>query len=228
MGPSNRTEDKNMTQYEMTEKLAEKCNVTLEAAKAALEASDWNMLTATHLLEAEAFRRMQELNEVASGCDAAVAQAVEDEGAEEEAVAEAVMADEAEPEAVMADEVEADAQAETAENAGDARRARARRHRHSGGFRNLGEHIRRLIACGNRNRFEVRKGDEALLELPVTVMVIMLLCAFWVCVPLLVIGLFAGCRYSFRGRELGREDINSALNKAADAADHLRESAAKA
>lgn len=205
-----------MTQYEMTEKLAEKCNVTLEEAKTALEVSDWNMLTATHLLETENFRRMQELNEVASGCDAAVAQAVEE--AEEEVVVEEIEEEEA----------EAEAQAETAEKVEDAEPARARKHRRNSGFRNLGEHIRRLVACGNRNRFEVRKGDESLLELPVTVMVIMLLCAFWVCVPLLVIGLFAGCRYSFIGRELGRAGINSALSKAADAADHMRESAAKA
>ena len=39
-----------MTQYEMTENLSEKCDVTLEEAKTALEASDWNTLTATHLL----------------------------------------------------------------------------------------------------------------------------------------------------------------------------------
>ena len=40
-----------MTQYEMVEKLSEKMNVTLEAAKAALEASDWELLDAALLLE---------------------------------------------------------------------------------------------------------------------------------------------------------------------------------
>lgn len=45
---STRTGD---VQFEMTERLSRKMHITLEAAKAALEASDWNMLTATHLLE---------------------------------------------------------------------------------------------------------------------------------------------------------------------------------
>lgn len=38
---STRTGD---VQFEMTERLSRKMHITLEAAKAALEASDWNML----------------------------------------------------------------------------------------------------------------------------------------------------------------------------------------
>jgi len=40
-----------MTQYEMVEKLAEKMHVTLEEAKVALEAAEWNMLDAALVLE---------------------------------------------------------------------------------------------------------------------------------------------------------------------------------
>lgn len=43
-----------MTNYEMTEKLSEKMGVTMEKAKAALEASGWDMLDACILLEQEA------------------------------------------------------------------------------------------------------------------------------------------------------------------------------
>ena len=42
-----------MTNYEMVEKLSEKMGVTLEEAKTALEASDWDMLDAALLLEKE-------------------------------------------------------------------------------------------------------------------------------------------------------------------------------
>ena len=67
-----------------------------------------------------------------------------------------------------------------------------------------------------------RKGrDEVVLDLPVTAMVLLLLFAFWVCVPLLIIGLFAGFRYAFSGAELGRESINKAMDKAAAAADRV-------
>lgn len=196
-----------MTQYEMTENLSEKCDVTLEEAKTALEASDWNTLTATHLLEKEKFRRMQELHEFAESGTATAVQAAPEEAAAEDAATE---------EGVKIEVVEVPEHTESKKSC------------HGKALKNLGEHIRRLLACGNRNRFTVQRGEEQLLTMPVTALAILLLCAFWVCVPLLVIGLFAGCRYSFSGKELGRESINNALGKAADAADSMKRAAAKA
>ena len=58
--------------------------------------------------------------------------------------------------------------------------------------------------------------------LPVTVFVILLVAAFWVVVPLMVVALFFGCRFSFSGPELGREDINSAMGKATDFAEDIK------
>ena len=52
--------------------------------------------------------------------------------------------------------------------------------------------------------------------LPVTVAALLMLFAVWTCVPLLVIGLFLGCRYSFRGRDFER------------AAEYMRKTAADA
>ena len=49
-----------MTQYEMVEKLSEKMGVTLEEAKAALEACDWEMLDAALLLEKQRGDKAQE------------------------------------------------------------------------------------------------------------------------------------------------------------------------
>ncbi len=155
-----------MTQYEMTEKLSEKMNVTLEEAKAALEASEWNMLDAALLLEQE-------------------------------------HGPSAKPEAAQ----------------------RGERHK---GLRNAGRAVRKLVACGSRNRFTVRRGDAVVVELPVTALALLLLFAFWVCVPLLVIGLFAGCRYSFSGQDLNRESVNGALDKVADAAERVKATVAEA
>ena len=195
-----------MTNNEMTLMIAElaaKCNVTQEEAKAALEVSDWNKLTAAQALEDEKLRRMQELDEVASNCEAAEAA--------QDATAEGNAATAAE------DNAEGDEKAEKAK-AGKCGK----------GLKNLGEHIRRLVACGNRNRFEVRRGDNVVLALPVTALAILMLCAFWACLVLLAIGLFAGCRYSFNGKELGRESVNGALNRAADAAERVKKSVAEA
>lgn len=167
-----------MTQYEMTENLSGKMNITLEEAKSVLEASDWNMLTATHHLDQERFRRMQALNEVASSCEAAVADGT--------------------------------AGNEQPVNAEETKGVEAEKCSRSKAVRNLGEHIRRLVAFGNRNRLVVRRGDAAVVELPVTVLALLLIGAFWACAPLFVIGLFAGCRYSFKGQDLDREGVINA------------------
>ena len=192
-----------MTQFEMAENISEKCNVTLEEARDALEAGDWNMLTAAQQIEVEKVRRMQEIDEAVSDCGTAAAQAPEEEPAAEQ-------------------------QAATIETPAEAPRTESRKRSGGKGLKNVGDHIRRLVACGNRNRFVVRRGDATMLELPVTVLALLMLCAFWVCVPLLVIGLFAGCRYSFSGRDLGRDSINSTLGKASEAAEHVKRAVARA
>ena len=101
-------------------------------------------------------------------------------------------------------------------------RAKAKQRRR-GVVEGLGELVRGAFNLGNRNRFEVRKGDDVVLELPVTVLVLLLVFAFWVCIPLLVIGLFAGYRYAFSGAELGRDSVNSAMDKAAEAVEKVKE-----
>ena len=164
-----------MTHYEMTERLAEKMNVSLEEAKAALEACDWEMLDAALKLEKE------------HGAASERAYSTRPEPEEEKS-----------------------------------RREQAKERRR-GVVNGLGDLIRSLFNMGNRNRFEVRKGDEVTLELPVTVLVLLLIFAFWVCIPLLVIGLFAGFRYSFSGAELGRESVNHAMDKAAEAVEKVKE-----
>jgi len=164
-----------MTHYEMAEKLAEKMNVSLEEAKTALEACDWEMLDAALMLEKE------------HGAANARAYSTRPEPEEEQS-----------------------------------RREQAKERRRDA-VNGLGDLLRRAFNLGNRNRFEVRKDDEVVLEMPVLVLVLLMLFAFWVCLPLLVIGLFAGFRYSFSGEELGRDSVNSAMNKAAEVAEKVKE-----
>ena len=164
-----------MTHYEMAEKLAEKMNVTLEEAKTALEACDWEMLDAALMLEKQ-------------------------HGA--------------------ANQAAYSTRAETEEERSRREEAKERRR---GVVNGLGEMLRSAVNMGNRNRFEVRKNDETMLEMPVLVLVLLMLFAFWVCLPLLVIGLFAGFRYSFSGAELGRDSVNSAMDKAAEMAEKVKE-----
>lgn len=79
-----------------------------------------------------------------------------------------------------------------------------------------------LIEIGNRNSFVVKKGEKETLSLPVTAAVA-LLCVSWpITVLLLIVGLFSGCRYSFRGPHLGNETVNNVMNKVNDAAESVK------
>ena len=87
----------------------------------------------------------------------------------------------------------------------------------------LGRTIRKLVRIGNANHFVVtRKGCEVL-SLPVTAFAVLLICLFWCVAVVLVVGLFCGLRYSFRGPNLGKQAINDAINRAADMAESVRE-----
>lgn len=91
------------------------------------------------------------------------------------------------------------------------------------GFKALWEGIVALIRRGNRNHLimQDKQGKQAI-SLPVTIFVVLLIAAFWVVLPLMVVALFFGCRFSFSGPELGREDLNSAMGKATDFADDIK------
>ena len=151
--------------YEMTEKLSAKMHVTLEEAKAALEAADWNMLTATLLLEQEAFKRKQALYEAV-----ATAEATEETTPAAEATAD-------------------DRNATVGQTAKGARGSDSL-------LKRLGRAAMDLIARGNRSRFAIHRSNEKVLEMPVTVLALLLIFSFGTCAFLMAVGLFAGCRYT--------------------------------
>lgn len=85
-------------------------------------------------------------------------------------------------------------------------------------FRWVGKWIRR----GNSNYLEVVHRGEVIISLPVTVLVLLLLFLFWVIIPLLVIGLFCGAHYRFRGRDFDDTKVNDYMDSASKAADNIK------
>ena len=79
-----------------------------------------------------------------------------------------------------------------------------------------------IAVIGKGHETTLQRGGEALLTVPVTALVLLLLLAFWVVLPLMIVALFCGCRFYFTGPDLGREDINDAMGKATEAADSLK------
>lgn len=80
----------------------------------------------------------------------------------------------------------------------------------------------RVIHSGNTNYFEVRRNGEKILTLPITVLILLVLFAFWVTIPLLIFGLFFSCRYSFHGAQVDNIDMNGVMDSVADAADKVK------
>lgn len=69
---------------------------------------------------------------------------------------------------------------------------------------------------GNANDFEVNKDGKNVIRLPLTVLVLLLIFTFWFVIPLMVIGLILGFRYSFAGPDLEKTQVNKAMDTVTD------------
>ena len=81
-----------------------------------------------------------------------------------------------------------------------------------------------ILDMGNSNSFCVEKDGKEIFRIPITVLVLLLLFAFWVVVPLLIIGLFLNMRYHFQGPDMHAVDldINKAMDSAAETAENIK------
>lgn len=85
------------------------------------------------------------------------------------------------------------------------------------------EQVVKLIRIGNRNHFAIHHKGKQILSMPVTVLVILLLCLNAWGLIALAAGLFFGLRYSIIGSELGKPEVNDVMDKAANAVENVRE-----
>jgi len=91
--------------------------------------------------------------------------------------------------------------------------------RHMGRFfRWMGE----VIHKGNVNALIVEKNGTSIMRLPITVLVVLLICAFWIVVPLLIVGLFFDFRYYFQGPNIKGTAVNDAMGTVANAAEDIK------
>lgn len=82
-------------------------------------------------------------------------------------------------------------------------------------MRRLGRFLVKLIRIGNSNYLDVYRKGELFISCPVTLLVVLMIFGFWAVIPLLIVGLFFGFKYSFTGAQLGRESVNKAMDTAA-------------
>ena len=86
----------------------------------------------------------------------------------------------------------------------------------------FGAWIKRVFHKGHVNRFVATREGKEVVSVPVTVLVVLMIFAFWLVLPLMGFGLFFSYRYGFRGPDLGKESVNDAMGKATDAVDGFK------
>ena len=71
------------------------------------------------------------------------------------------------------------------------------------------------------NELELWHRDHMKFSVPVLIPVVLFLCAFWIVIPALIIGLFCGFRYRFSGPDLEQEPLNRMMDSVADTASNI-------
>ena len=92
------------------------------------------------------------------------------------------------------------------------------RSKQEGGARRFFHTLRRWLID---NELEIWRRDQPITALPVLILVLLLCCAPWVTIPVLLLGLFLGFRYRFSGPDLERDSLNGMISSAADTAADL-------
>ncbi len=90
--------------------------------------------------------------------------------------------------------------------------------RSGGGVRRFFTALRRWLVD---NELEIWRKGQPITALPVLILALLLCCAPWVTIPILVLGLFMGFRYRFSGPDLDRDEINNVMGSVADTAADL-------
>ena len=89
--------------------------------------------------------------------------------------------------------------------------------------KSFGDKVRELFQKSLDNAVQVERNGQVMTTVPVLAAAALLLLAFWVVLPLMVVGLFFGFRYHFSGPDLGRENVNRVMDKVTDTAEDIRE-----
>lgn len=89
-------------------------------------------------------------------------------------------------------------------------------------MRKFGKWIKRVIQKSLEIDFCVTKGEDLILKVPVLVLVLALIIAFWLTVILLVVGLFCGCKYYFQGLDTATIDLNQICEQASETCESIK------
>ncbi len=90
----------------------------------------------------------------------------------------------------------------------------------------FGDWVSKVCTRGMEIKFHVRKDDKKVLSLPLLVLVVLMIFGFWFTIPMLIVGLFCGCKYDFEGMDDVTVNLNDLSNKASNVVDDIKTSVA--
>ena len=90
-------------------------------------------------------------------------------------------------------------------------------------MKRFGKYLLCLLEKGNNNFLDAEKNGERVFTCPITAVVVLLVFFFWITLPLMVVGLFFGFRYRFRGEDLGKESVNRVMENASEKAEEIKQ-----
>ncbi len=70
-----------------------------------------------------------------------------------------------------------------------------------------------LLRHSTVNQFEVWRRGERMTTMPVLILILLLVMVFWISLPLLIVGLFFGCKYRFSGPDMNREKVDEVVEQ---------------
>lgn len=95
--------------------------------------------------------------------------------------------------------------------------------------RSLWDRLRELLHTlfhavdpSTHNRFEVWRQGRMVTSMPLLILIIAVIAVSWITVPLLILGLLLGWRYQFSGPDLGRKDLNDAMDHMSRTVDDMK------
>lgn len=91
-------------------------------------------------------------------------------------------------------------------------------------LREIWDTLVNVLRHSTENQFEVWRRGELMTSIPVLILIILVIVAFWISLLLLVVGLVMGCRYRFSGPDLGKETINDAMGTVSETVDEMVDS----
>lgn len=95
-------------------------------------------------------------------------------------------------------------------------------HDFSDTMKRFGRWCVKMIKKGCSNYFCVEKGGKEIFTVPILVLILATLAAFWLVLILLVVGLFFDVHYRFHGRDIKSDKINRAMDNASETANQIK------